>query len=258
MPIIDDLTAGRMRHPVLLLAIAAAVGCGDAGADPLVATVRDSAGIRIIENVVPDSGDVAWWILETPALVDIGGVDADEAHALYRVGGARRLSDGRIVVSNGGSGEVRWYGADGTYLRTSGRRGDGPGEFQRPGQIIGLPADTVMIADGFGRRVTVLDPAGEFVRDFQPGGADARATLVDRLDDGTLIARAVFTVAGEDLQDGMMNRPDVNLVALSPGGELQDTITSVPGTERFLRMTQSGGEIQSIEVMTPPFRQSTT
>ncbi|MGH7445961.1 MAG: hypothetical protein ACRELT_00275, partial [Longimicrobiales bacterium] len=118
-------------------ALLAACGAGDVATPP--ATVRDSAGIAIVENVYPDSAAVQWWTLEQPPRLDIGGAQAEEAYSVYQVGGALRLSDDRIVVTNGGAADVRYYSADGEHVRTSGRRGDGPGEFQRPQQVLALP-----------------------------------------------------------------------------------------------------------------------
>jgi len=243
---------------VLILGAVFVAGCDDVGAGPPVASVRDSAGVTIAENRVPDSAAVTWWRVEPPPLVDIGGADADESESLFRVGGALRLPDGRIVVSNGGSAEVRWFGADGRLIHTSGRRGDGPGEFQRPARIVHLPGDSVLVAEAVGGRMTVLDPAGEYVRDVTLGGAGAAAlSLVGRLADGRLIARTSELSGIGDLSEGMI-RPNVVLLAVTPDGERIDTVVVAPGAERFLNINQSGGQIRSVEIGTPPFRRSPT
>ena len=56
--------------------------------------------------------------------------------------------NGRLVVTNGGSADVRYYAADGAHLRTTGRRGQGPGEFQRPGLLLPLAGVSVLVVDG--------------------------------------------------------------------------------------------------------------
>ena len=91
--------------------------------------VRDSAGIRIVENTTPLWQEGEEWHLSPEPVVDIGGGDVEE-NQLFRVAGALRLSDGRIVVGNGGTHELRFYTGDGAFVRSVGRRSDGPGEFQ--------------------------------------------------------------------------------------------------------------------------------
>ncbi|WP_419943063.1 hypothetical protein [Candidatus Palauibacter sp.] len=78
--------------------------------------------------------------------MSIGTAGGDPAYELFRVGGAMRLSDGRIVVANAGTGELRVYDPDGIHLASWGGQGDGPGEFGPmapggPGAVAGRFAD---------------------------------------------------------------------------------------------------------------------
>ena len=49
-------------------------------------------------------------------VIDIGRGNTEEDQ-LYRVGGAVRLTDGRIAIANTGTGEIRFYSSDGALLR---------------------------------------------------------------------------------------------------------------------------------------------
>ena len=102
---------------------------GDAVATGLRAVVEDSAGVTIVTNdpVAADSR-LPWQFSEHPALA-IGSVDGGEADELFRVRDATRLPDGRIVIANAGSNELRVFNADGSHAGTWGGRGEGPGEF---------------------------------------------------------------------------------------------------------------------------------
>src|SRR5690606_3051432 len=40
------------------------------------------------------------------------------------------LENGSIIVADRGSSQVRWFASDGTFVRTSGRAGKGPGEYE--------------------------------------------------------------------------------------------------------------------------------
>ncbi|HEX7024405.1 MAG TPA: hypothetical protein VF187_06275, partial [Gemmatimonadales bacterium] len=91
------------------------------------ATVRDSAGVQIVEHAADLPASLPEWPVDTVPLVDIGGGD-DPEQDLDNVRGATRLGDGRIVVANTGSGELRIYDGKGKWLRNLGRKGEGPGE----------------------------------------------------------------------------------------------------------------------------------
>ncbi|MGH7448069.1 MAG: hypothetical protein ACRELT_10945, partial [Longimicrobiales bacterium] len=254
-------TATDMRHEGIVNArlgwllvgsgLLAACGAGDAATPPV--TVRDSAGIAIVENVYPDSAAVKWWSLEQSPLLDIGGAQAEEAYSVYQVGGALRLSDDRIVVTNGGAADVRYYSADGEHVRTSGRRGDGPGEFQRPQQVLALPVDSVLVVDG--GRATVLNPEGSYARDFTSGGTGPRTGVVGRLRDGRLVATHAAFTPGE-IEAGFQ-RSTIVFVTLTPAGEVQDTIVTVPGAERTVHMEGSGGQVRSIMIIALPYVKNT-
>lgn len=249
-----DEESVNARTGLLLVGSGLLAACGAGDAATSVATVRDSAGIAIVENSYPDSAAVQWWTLERPPVLDIGGAEAEEAYAVYQVGDALRLSDGRIVVTNAGSADVRYYSARGDHLHTSGGRGEGPGEFQRPQRLLALPGDSVLVVDG--ARATVLGPAGSYARDFTSAGTGSRAGVVGRLGDGRLVATQAASFADDEIRQGFQ-RSTIVLVALTPTGEVQDTIVTVPGAERTVHIDGSGGTIQSIMVYAPPFVKST-
>ena len=81
-------------------------GMGDASTQPR-SVVRDSAGVTIVENgrPAPDSR-LGWQVSATPT-VSIGVSEGDPNYELFGVTGATRLSDGRTVVANGGSNELK-------------------------------------------------------------------------------------------------------------------------------------------------------
>src|SRR5688572_28859509 len=79
----------------------------------------------------------------------IGEVDGDGPYLLSGVSNALRLGDGRIVLGNCGSAELRFYSATGKHIKTAGGRGGGPGEFQRLTRIFRAGGDTIGSYDGF-------------------------------------------------------------------------------------------------------------
>ncbi len=134
--------ARRVAGSFVWMVSAAALACGDAadgGGTPSEVTVRDSSGVEIVENSIPEEPPLAFVASDAPSLA-IGALGGDETQQLHRVQDALRLPDGRIAVLNSGSHEVRIYGADGTLDLAFGRQGDGPSEFTGfPSQLEFLP-----------------------------------------------------------------------------------------------------------------------
>lgn len=135
-----------MRVPFRIAIIAALAVPGRA---LLAQVVRDSAGIRIIENARP-----SWSAAEglrlgvTPALVI--GNRAGEQYEFGRVAGAARLADGRIVVADGASLTLRFFDSTGTFLKSVARRGEGPGEFSELQSFALMAGDTIVAGSMMG------------------------------------------------------------------------------------------------------------
>jgi hypothetical protein len=176
------------RLPVaLLLILFPACGGDRTAADLPSATVRDSSGIRIVENHWSETPVPGWALAPEPDLV-IGRLSGEPAYEFTRVSGASRLSDGRVAVMDGAVSELRIYGPDGVHVRTLGRKGNGPEEFASPSLAGRLPGDTLLVFDtdrrwlafvhpegGFGRSFTLGEEAGDFVSQLGLLGEDAMA-----------------------------------------------------------------------------------
>jgi hypothetical protein len=209
-----------------------AVACGGPGPTPATHEVRDSAGIRIVENRAPlwpvGSG---WRVAETPAL-EIGG-DTDPDHPLHHVAGVVRLADGRIVVASGGTRELLFYGEDGRLQAITGREGGGPGEFRSMDWIRTLPGDTVLVYDPGLLRLSVFDADGVFRRSAlitPPDGAAVApmALLADR----TILTRHSFAF-GQGTRPGL-HRDTLPLLRFDLVGAFLGSPGRVPDDERFV------------------------
>jgi hypothetical protein len=71
--------------------------------------------------------------------------------------------DGSVYVSQPQENVVKVYDARGRYLRSIGREGGGPGEFERPASL-GWRGDTLWVADPPQTRISLFLPNGRFVR----------------------------------------------------------------------------------------------
>ena len=154
----------KTHFPAALLALAALACQSDAATGGLHSQLRDSAGIRIVENLRPPTGSRLGWRIDTEPRLSIGVLEGDEPHMLFNVSDAARLTDGRIVVVNGGTMELRVFDASGAHAATWGGRGEGPGEFTDLHQVERLPGDSIIAWGWLPGPFTVLDPKGNFAR----------------------------------------------------------------------------------------------
>lgn len=127
---------------------------------------RDSAGIHITENPAPAPGSRLAWRIGPDPTVSIGTREGDEPYQLYNVRDAMTLPDGRIIVANGGTGELRMFDALGTHLATWGGRGEGPGEFDNLSRIEPWPGDSIAAWFAPGMGISVFNAEGSYARTF--------------------------------------------------------------------------------------------
>jgi hypothetical protein len=194
-------------------------------------TVRDSAGVEIVESSRPAWGSVGSARISAEPDLTIGAVDGDTAYLFHGILGARRLSDGRFVVANRGTSELRFFDSNGRFSRQVGGEGDGPGEYRFMSLFWTRAGDTVVVADA--RGLSILDPQGRFVRLIQPGpaGTGRAAQLVGQLDDGTLLGIAFPRSAASP--PGQPARNDVAFHLFRADGSHRDELTAVPGAEMW-------------------------
>ena len=141
---------------VILSAFAAIVlaGCsGASGPGGWAGTMRDSAGVVIVEN--PGTGvwrpGEQWTVVEE---LRIGVAEGDPDYQFGNVGGIDVDSDGRIYVLDQQAQELKIFDAQGTLLRRVGRAGSGPGEFSpNAGPVLVGRGDTVLVPDIMLQRV---------------------------------------------------------------------------------------------------------
>jgi hypothetical protein len=228
--------------------------CGDPSVrTTTVATVRDSAGIAIVENPAGAGDSLAWRIATRPEL-DVGG-GAAPSEQLFQALAATRLSDGRVVVANSGTHELRFYGPDGRHLLSAGRQGDGPGEFRHLGWVGRLAGDTLGAWDDVQGRLSVFDPRGRFVRAFTPSGLPGVfPRLHGAFADGSLVVAAGIDLARLPAT-GQVWRDTAAFVRVGPGGERLGELGRFPGTEQFATLPPGGRG--TFRVDTRPFARRT-
>lgn len=175
---------------------------------------RDSAGVRIVENERPLDGSRLGWRIGPEPSVTIGKVEGDEPYLLLWATGASRLSDGRIVVANSGSSEIRLFDASGIHLATWGGRGEGPGEISADLLTVEQWAGDSIVAlfSGQGHEVSVYDSEGRFGRSFRLLREERFRVTWSVRADGTILATAY--AGGDDLAIEIWNGDGTFAVSL--------------------------------------------
>lgn len=85
---------------------------------------------------------------------------------IERAGSATRLPNGNVAVADIFSTQIKVFDSKGQLIRTVGRKGGGPGEYQAAGWIARCNQDSLFVFDIGLFRMTVLDTAGRVVRQF--------------------------------------------------------------------------------------------
>jgi hypothetical protein len=219
--------------PISLICIVTLFACGGTDSNTH-STTRDSAGVVIVESWQPQLQAGEGWTLSVEPILQIGRADGPPELQFHRVEGAIKLTDGRLVIADAGSGEIRFYDEVGRFLSSTGGLGDAPGEYR---QITGLgtgPGDSLWVFDFGLRRFTVLTDQGEPVRTVSVGGMLSSVGAVGRLPDGSFVVKESWgSHMHDNAQHGLVRDPVAVAVLGADGVEL-DTIATVAGREVFL------------------------
>ena len=185
-------------------------------------------------------------------MLDIGVVEGAAELQFSRIAGVLRTPDGRIVVADGGSQELRFFDAEGRHLRSTGGRGGAPGEYQETISMGYGPGDSIWVFDFGARRFTVLDADGRLGRTWNIGGALSAVGAVGRLRDGSFVVREFWGSGSHsgEVRSGLSRDPAA-VARYSSDGARFDTIGVYPGREVYI-----GGEDSRAVMASPLFARS--
>lgn len=219
---------------MFILVVASGCAGADEGRPGLQSVIRDSGGVTIVENERPaPETRLGWRIAETPTL-SIGAFEGDPAHELYQVMDAARLPDGRIVVANAGSSELRVFDASGAHLASWGGLGEGPGEFgdfAAPSSVEPWAGDSIAASDMYERRVSIFDVDGVHGRTFLL--EDPYYWLHGVLPGGRMFLGTVPRFTAGTMGTGMVRR-EVEYAIAAPDGSLHAALGKYPASEWYI------------------------
>ena len=158
--------------PPALLAltlITALASCETESPSPVMGPLRETLpnGAVIVRYPdLPAIDSVGPEVAEAQVDLQFGSVDGTDPNLTFGAIRVRAASDGTIYVLDQQAAEVRVFDADGRYLRTIVRQGEGPGEIGGANGIF-LSGDTLLwINDTRQRTIIGVDTDGDEVRRF--------------------------------------------------------------------------------------------
>jgi sugar lactone lactonase YvrE len=118
-------------------------------------------------------------------------------------------ADGSIYVSDGyGNNRVVQLDPDGGFIRSWGRRGSGPGEFDTPHSVAVAPDGRVMVSDRHNHRIQIFDPEGRYLTEWNHLGATQCLTIGPRGDLWAMTHRSIDEILSFDSIAGRLVKLD--------------------------------------------------
>lgn len=152
-----------MRRAALLLLLAAGCARGEAATSRgkfTVDSLADGTPRTMTEIPVGWSDTNGWKLVEVMRLS--GGTESEGD--LLNPQDVTMDAAGRLYVSEQDPAVIKQYAADGTFLRTIGRNGQGPGEFSIA--FMTSAGGNLFVHDPRNSRTSLFDTAGTFIRSW--------------------------------------------------------------------------------------------
>lgn len=180
----------------LPLVITACSGEGSGAGAVASFTERDSAGVAILVTPGPDAFAPLGWHVDTVPDLVLGHEDSPSGF-FHHIQGMKALPDGKLLVLDGGTHELRLFDAGGRLVERAGRHGRGPGEFREPVLVPSADVDSILIFDKGNSRFQLfpIDLQGNTTQRLEGWGGGRRHPLgaVGRL---ALRERSIYAAGG--------------------------------------------------------------
>lgn len=95
------------------------------------------------------------------------GAEESGPGAIYKPGQFAIDALNRVLIYESGDGVIKVFGEDGRFLKTIGRKGQGPGDFGAAGFLGFCPDGRLLVTDFQNRRTSFFGPEGDFLASSQ-------------------------------------------------------------------------------------------
>ncbi len=235
----------RKQFPVLCLIMTVASLAALSGQQksyPVVTVIKD--GVKTITN--PEYPRDGRFIAKLTAEMSCGEEAKPEMAMLNKPLDLRVDDQGRVYVMDWGDVHIKVYDSQGRFLRTIGRKGQGPGEFDLPVFFDLMTGGKVCILDGRQRRITILTNEGQYISSFRFDGF-FRSLAIDG-QDRLFLAKSA---PGEELKLSTEFREVPYITSIfrtDASGKEMVHLTDFHGEVQVMKAVGSGGIVGSMGV----------
>jgi hypothetical protein len=201
-------------------------------------TIEEIDGVKVIIN--PEEPLYDEVELELELDLSIGGEDVDEKYSFIRAADIEVDKEGNIFILDFRPCRIQKYDKNGNYLKTIGREGQGPGEWER---ALAMSLDTKGRIHVKERgEIHIFDKNGEYIKSMK---ADYQISSDIMSNGGNLL----FCTGPIYSEEGV----SLDVILLDSDGKKVDTIASFPDPTVVLRKSASGGRRDTIMGFPPPY-----
>lgn len=223
-----------------LLLLVTFVGCSETQQQDY--SIQKADDLQVIKNEQPEYEGQFWTFSDEPIL-EIGVKDGEKAYMFYRLSDAIRLVDGRILASNAGTHELRYYDEEGNYLRSFGGNGRGPGEFGDFSNmnIYRYGKDSIVVNDSGNDRMNIYDIEGHLGRTVivEPIAGAGNPNIINLFSDGSWLVWSTLGSARLEGQPGDLIEKEYLLHRLQKNGDYDTELFSFPSRPQVVH--EAGG-----------------
>jgi hypothetical protein len=203
-------------------------------------------GIALATALATPASPQGMWRVEGTPVLDVTALTPSGAVAFGNVNWATRFPDGTIVVADAGAPALQFFSAQGAFIKSVGRRGQGPGDFSVVTWVGRCRPDTAFALDFAQSRLTTFDASGALGRTlpFGSGGTTQIATSCNAADRFVLLdqMRRLPSAARPDPSAGYFIARTVSTLQLVDAtGQVIATVGEVPSGEVVGGMGGRGG-----------------
>jgi len=124
--------------------------------------IDEENGVTVVKNPKePMYGEDACTIEEE---LSIGEVEGTEEHMFSQIRDVGVDDDENIYILDFKEAHIKVFNKKGEYLRTIGKRGQGPGEIQRPTNLVITPGGKILVNDRGARFIHYFTLSGNYIR----------------------------------------------------------------------------------------------